>query len=70
MEEENGLANNQPTLEQYVANRYLRDLNDAGYQPVCLNDDGMLQEAMDVLAALNQASQVIKRAVTQRRATA
>lgn len=47
-------------LEQYVAGRYAHELQQTGYQPVCQEADTMLQEALDVMAALNQATQFLK----------
>lgn len=50
----------QPTLEQYVATRYLQDLTTTGYQPVCQEADEMLEDALKILAKLNQATQFVK----------
>lgn len=50
----------QPSLEQYVANRYMQDMSTAGYQPICQETDEMLEDALAVLAKLNQATQFVK----------
>ena len=62
--------NQQPsTLEQYVANRYLQDLHSSGFQPSCQQDDQPLEDALKIMAALNQAQQFIKSSIASRRAT-
>ena len=58
----------QPSLEQYVANRYMQDLSTTGYQPVCQDAEEMIEDALKIMAALNQATQFVKASVTQRRA--
>lgn len=58
-----------PNLEQYVAHRYMYDLNQTGYQPFCQEADEMLEDALKIMAALNQASHFVKKSITQRRAT-
>ena len=65
-------SNKQPnSLEQYVANRYITDLNNAGYQPSCQNSDDMLEDALKIMAALNRATQFIKkRPANEKRRTA
>jgi hypothetical protein len=50
----------QPSLEQYVANRYIYELNTLGYKPTCLNEPELLQSTMDTLAQLNRATQRFK----------
>jgi hypothetical protein len=60
----------QPNLEQYVASRYMHDLSQAGYQPVCQEANEMLEDALKIMAALNQATQFVKKSVVERRATA
>lgn len=55
------------SLEQYVANRYVHDLNNMGYQAICHNADEMLEDALRVMASLNQATQFIKSSIHQRR---
>lgn len=67
LEEEQGLAN---SLEQYVANRYMKDMQDAGYRATCEENDQPLEDALKIMAALNRASQLIKQAITPRRVNA
>lgn len=55
------------SLEQYVASRYVADLTQNGYQPQCQQADEMLEDALKIMAALNQASQFVKGAVASRR---
>lgn len=59
----------QPNLEQYVANRYMHDLHQIGYQPICQEMNEMLEDALKVMAALNQATQYVKKNVSQKRAS-
>lgn len=59
----------QPSLEQYVANRYMHDLNTSGYQPQCQNAEEMLEDALKIMASLNQASQFIKQTVMRKATT-
>ncbi len=60
----------QHSLEHYVTQRYLRDLSESGYQATCQNNSDMLEDALSMMAALNQASQFIQQAVSNKRATA
>lgn len=57
----------QQSLENWVANRYLTDLSNAGYQPSCENNDQPLEDALKIMAALNQASQHLKKTLFQGR---
>lgn len=56
------------SLEQYVANRYLHEMTNAGYQPVCHEVDAMLDDALSAMAALNKASQFIRQNIANRQA--
>jgi hypothetical protein len=51
-----------PSLEQVVASRYLDSLSEAGYQPLCCEADEMLEDALKLMASLNQAQLQIKHA--------
>lgn len=57
----------QQTLEQYVANRYMYDLSQAGYQPVCQNAEEMIEDALKIMASLNRATQFVKGSIVNRR---
>jgi hypothetical protein len=57
----------QTSLEQYVASRYAQELTNAGYQPVCQDAEEMIEDALKIMAALNQASQFVKQNILNRR---
>jgi len=57
------------SLEDWVASRYLSDMTATGYQPTCQNDDQPLEDALKIMASLNQATQHLKQAFFQRKAT-
>lgn len=58
------------SLESWVATRYLNDLSSSGYQPTCQNDDQPLEDALKIMASLNQATQHLKQALFQRKSNA
>lgn len=51
----------QQTLEQYVSNRYVHELSNSGYQPQHVNAGEMLEDALKIMASLNQASQFLRK---------
>ncbi len=61
----------QPSLEQYVASRYLHDLqNAASLQASYREDPEMLKGAMDTLAAFAKAALYVQQNIAQKRASA
>lgn len=62
-----GTALAQHSLEHYVASRYLHDLNNNGYQATCQNADEMIEDALKIMASLNQATQFMKQSQHQNR---
>ena len=48
------------TLEQYVSMRYMQDLSNAGFQPVCRESEEMIYDSLKMMASLNRITQGIR----------